>query len=199
MIIVDVETTGLNPEIHSILSIGAVDFSNPSNQFYEECRIWHGAEIKPEALAVNGFTEEEARSPGKKPLRKIMKEFVLWITQIHDRTLAGENPSFDRDFLANSIERSDLDFRLGHRMVDLHSLSYIHHLHCGIPVPLKNGRTDLDCNKTFAYAGLPEKSVPHHALDVCAKMEAEAFSRLIYGKILFEEFRKYSIPEHIKW
>ena len=46
------EFSGLDPRKHSIVSIGAVDFENPSRQFYKECRIWHGAEIVPESLAT---------------------------------------------------------------------------------------------------------------------------------------------------
>ena len=57
MIVVDVETSGLDDEKNSLLSIGAVDFYNPKNQFYGECRVREGAEVNPEALEVNGFTE----------------------------------------------------------------------------------------------------------------------------------------------
>ena len=38
MIILDIETTGVNPEKHAIVSVGAVDFLNPSRTFYEECK-----------------------------------------------------------------------------------------------------------------------------------------------------------------
>ena len=41
MIIVDVETTGIDPEKHSIVSIGAVDFSNPSNEFYMKIPLFY--------------------------------------------------------------------------------------------------------------------------------------------------------------
>ena len=60
MIIVDVESTGIEPEKHSILSIGALDFDNPENQFYGECRAWDWAHIMDESLVVNGFSREEA-------------------------------------------------------------------------------------------------------------------------------------------
>jgi len=59
MIMVDVETTGVDAKKNSIISIGAVDFSNPQNQFYKECRIWEGAEITQQALYINGFTKED--------------------------------------------------------------------------------------------------------------------------------------------
>ena len=52
MIVVDLETTGVDPRKHSILSIGAVDFNNQENYFYGECRIREGALIDNYALAV---------------------------------------------------------------------------------------------------------------------------------------------------
>lgn len=65
MIVFDVETTGEDSRKHSIVSIGALEFSNPKNQFYEECRIWEGAEVQEIALKINGFTEENIRDPKK--------------------------------------------------------------------------------------------------------------------------------------
>ena len=86
MIIVDVETTGLNPKENSIVSIGAVDLSDPKRQFYIENRIWNGAAIylgngllgyQP-ALSINGFSLEEIND-GKKPaLDEAMMKFINW-------------------------------------------------------------------------------------------------------------------------
>ncbi len=39
MIVIDVETIGINLQNHSIVSIRAVDFYKSKNQFYQECRI----------------------------------------------------------------------------------------------------------------------------------------------------------------
>ena len=69
MIVVDVETTGSIPYRHSIVSIGAVEFENPTNQFYEECRIFEGAEIEDIAMKVNGFSYDEINDPSKKKFR----------------------------------------------------------------------------------------------------------------------------------
>jgi len=196
MIVADVETTGLDPQKHSIVSVGAIDFSNPRNQFYEECRIWEGAVIDPKALEINGFKEHELRDPSRKSLEKAVKEFFAWLESIHDRTLAGENPFFDNAFLAASAEMLGIKSKLGHRIVDLHSLCYSHHLKRGIPVPTANGRTDINLDKILAYVGLPKEPKPHRAING-ARMEAEAFSRLIYGKCLLEEFRQYAILDYL--
>ena len=47
------------------------------------------------------------------------------------------------------------------------------------------------------YVGLPPEPKPHHAL-TGAKVEAEALSRLLFGKILLKEFAHYEIPKYLK-
>ena len=70
MLIVDVETTGIDSQKHSIASVGALDFGEPQSQFYQECRIWEGAEVTLQALKVNGFSEEELHNAKRRPWRK---------------------------------------------------------------------------------------------------------------------------------
>src|SRR4051812_32241086 len=65
MLVVDVEASGIDPQKHSIVSVGALDIANPTNRFYMECRVWEGAHIMPDALAVNGFTKEQITDPTK--------------------------------------------------------------------------------------------------------------------------------------
>src|SRR3989338_2689314 len=105
MIVVDVETTGVNPQKHSMVSIGALDFLNPKNTFYEECRIWDGAEIDLGALAVNGFTKEQIIDPKKQTAEEAVKKFIEWTKAMPNRTIAGGNPFFDADFLKASARR----------------------------------------------------------------------------------------------
>jgi DNA polymerase-3 subunit epsilon len=196
MIILDIETTGIDSHKHSIVSIGALDFYNPSNQFYKECQIWEGAEIDNEALLINGFTREEITNNSKSSLESVINDFISWMKNIENQTFAGENPSFDRDFIVNSARR--YGFKIGgHRTIDLHTISYSNHLKKDIELPLKNNRTDLNLDKTLSYVGLLEEPKPHNAL-VGAKMEAEAFFRLIYGKNLFPEYAKFKLPDYLK-
>lgn len=197
MVIVDVETTGLDPKKYSIVSIGAVDFDNPERTFYEECRIWDGALVSDEALNINGYTKEEVRDLNKKSLDEIMHEFMEWLKGCKEITMAGQNPAFDRDFLNNSFWRVGIDFKFAARNLDLHSVAYAEHLQKGIEIPSKNNHTDLSLDKIAKYAGLTEEPKPHNALNG-AKFEAEAFSRIIFGKNLLPEFKDYEIPKHLK-
>jgi DNA polymerase-3 subunit epsilon len=194
MIVLDVETTGINPDKHSIVSLGALDFFNLRKEpFYGECRIWKGAEIEQKALEINGFTTEQITDPLKSSLEQLIKNFLSWAKPISDKTLAGVNPSFDRDFLKSSIERCNIKYAFGYRTIDLHALCYANMLSRGLMPPQKAERTALDTDKILEYVGLPPEPKPHNAL-TGAIMEAEAFSRLIHRRNLLPEFRKYGIP-----
>lgn len=187
MIIVDVETTGLDPRKYSIASIGAVDFENPERTFYEECRVWDGALVSEEALAINGFSEAQVRDPNKRSFNETINAFKEWIDGCAEKTFAGQNPAFDRDFINNAFARAGVEYRIAVRTVDLHSLAYAEYRRKGIPVPPKNGHSDLSLDEIAKYVGLSEEPKPHNAL-TGAKFEAEAFSRIIYGKPLLPEF-----------
>lgn len=198
MIIVDVETTGVKPDKHSIVSIGAVDFSNPSNEFYSECRPWRGAEINDFALAINGFTREELVDPSRRPLQQSMKEFVDWVSGIGDYTIGGQNVGgFDVKFLQSSIDRYDLNFDLGHRARNLHSTTCDTFDKLGMKIPLKDGKSNLSLDDILRFVGLLPEPKPHNAL-TGAKLEAEAYSRLLFRKNLLPEYKEVLLPEYLE-
>ncbi len=194
MIIADIEASGLDPRKNSIVSIGAIDFKDPKRQFYAEPRIWDGAECNLESLAVNGFTEEECNDPTKRSLTDVMHNFLVWLEPIQERTLVGQNPSFDRDFLNDSFGRSGIGWNFSFRTLDLHTVAYVDHIKRGIKIPTENNRTALNLEAIAVYAGIPEEPKPHNAL-TGAKIEAEVLSRILYGKNLLPEFAKYPISE----
>lgn len=194
MIVVDAEMSGTNPYKHSLLSIGAVDFSRPERQFYGECRMWDGAEVMLDSLAVNGFSEEQCRDNNKKSETELIREFYAWIQGIPDKTLAGHNVSFDMDFLNEAFKRAGITWKFMYRVLDIHSVMYAKFLKEGREVPLKEDQSALSLTKILEALGLPPEPKPHIAING-AKYEAEAFSRLIRGKNLLPEFAQY--PVHI--
>lgn len=194
MIVVDVEASGTEPHKHSIVSVGALDISNPTNQLYEECRIWDGAHVMDEALEVNGFTLEQIKDPKKQGEGELAHKFIEWALKIEDRTLAGQNPSFDRDFLKYATERAGhTDWPFAFRTLDTHTLCYMHMVKRGVAPPLEHQRSALDLDAVLNYCGIPREPEPHNAL-TGAKSHAEVISRLLYGKKLLPEFEQYTIP-----
>ncbi|MDE2079063.1 MAG: 3'-5' exonuclease [Patescibacteria group bacterium] len=195
MIALDIEASGIDSRKSSILSIGAVDFDNPDNQFYDECRVWDGAHISDEALAVNGFSREEAVDPVKKSEAELVKAFLAWAMELRDWTIVGQNPSFDRDYVLAACERAGIEFPFAHRTVDTHSLAYMHMVFHGITPPFdaEKHRTALNLDAALQYVGIPEEPKPHNAL-TGAMSHAEVASRLLYGKSLLPDFDVYPLP-----
>lgn len=196
MIAVDVESSGTEAHKHSILSVGAVDLANPARQLYAECRAWEGAKIEDEALAVNGFTLEQATDTTKQTEAELVHQFILWASECEEQTFAGQNVSFDRDFLKYAAERAGhTEWPFAHRTIDSHTLCYMHMVTRGVTPPLKEGKkhSGLDLDAILVYCGIPEEPTPHNAL-TGAKSHAEVVSRLLYGKKLLPEFEQFDIP-----
>jgi len=194
MLVVDVEASGTEAHKHSIVSVGALDLSNPSNRFYEECRVWDGAHIMDEALKVNGFTKEQITDPKKQSEANLIHTFMQWSDSLKERTLAGQNVSFDRDFLKYACERAGhTDWPFAFRTVDTHTLCYMHMVNRGLQPPVANRRSALDLDAVLNYCGIPEEPTPHNAL-TGALSHAEVISRLLYGRKLLPEFDTFEIP-----
>lgn len=194
MIVLDVEATGVEHHKHSIVSIGALDIANPTNRFYMECRAWDGAHIMDEALAVNGFTKEEVLDPKKPSEADLTHEFLHWSESVPERTFAGQNVSFDRDFLKSAAERAGhTEWPFAHRTIDTHTLCYMHMVTHGIQPPEKHRRSALNLDAVLNYCGIPEEPNPHNAL-TGALCHAEVIARLLYGRKLLPEFTQYEIP-----
>jgi len=196
MLVVDVEATGTDYLKDSLVSIGALDFAHPENRLYIECRIWDGAHINDEAMAINGFTREQVTDPGKKSEADAVHEFIHWALGLSERTLAGQNVSFDRDFLrAAAVRAGHTDWPFAHRTIDTHTLAYMHMVKQGLtpPVDPEHKRSALDLDAVLNYCGIPTEPTPHNAL-TGALSHAEVISRMLYDKKLLPEFDAYEIP-----
>ncbi len=195
MIIIDIEASGTNYEKHSIVSIGALDFSNPENRFYGECRIWEGAKIMDGALEVNGFSEAEVTDPTKPSEAELARSFLEWSQHMNDRTLAGQNVSFDRDSLKAACDRANLSWDLAYRTIDTHTLCWMHMVKRGLepPIDAQHRRSALNLDVILNYCGIPEEPNPHNAL-TGALSHAEVIARLLHSQKLLPEFSHFEIP-----
>jgi DNA polymerase III epsilon subunit-like protein len=194
MIVLDVEASGLDAVKNSIVSVGALDLANPTNRFYMECRVWDGAHIEDEALAVNGFTRAELKDQSKPSEADLTHAFKDWAMTVEERTFAGQNVSFDRDFLKEgAIRAGHTDWPFAHRTIDTHTLCYMHMIQKGLQVPVKHNRSALNLDAVLNYCGIPEEPSPHNAL-TGALCHAEVVARLLYGRKLLPEFTQYEIP-----
>ena len=175
MIAVDVEASGIGPDTHSIVSVGAIDMDNPGRQLYEECRVWDGAHINDEALLVNGFTREQITDQNKQTEGELVHKFAAFAEASADRTLAGQNVSFDRDILQAAAARAKhTAWPFAHRTIDSHTLCWMHMVKRGLtpPVDPQKKHSSLNLDAILLYCGIPEEPTPHNAL-TGAKSHAE--------------------------
>lgn len=198
MIVVDVETTGLDCKKNSIIEIGAVDFLNPKNRFFTDCRAKPDSEINDYALKINGHTREDIYSFLKSSQKTAIESFDSWLRTVMDITIMGENPRFDLDFLAQAYNDAGMDSPFGHRTIDLHSIAISHILsQKSKSILIKDKRLAVNSEFIMQYVGIPNEPKPHNGLNG-AIYEAEAFSRLIFGENLLEEFKKFPVPEYLR-
>jgi len=195
MLVLDIEASGTNYEKHSIVSIGALDLNDPNNRFYEECSIWDGAHIMDGALAVNGFTEAQITDLSKPTEADIVRQFLVWTQTLSDRTLVGQNVSYDRDMLRAAADRADCNWDIAYRTIDTHTLCYMHMVKQGIAPPFDTNhrRTSLNLDAILQYCGIPDEPEPHNAL-TGALCHAEVASRLLFNRPLLPEFAHYPLP-----
>jgi len=211
MIIIDIETTGVNYWENGILSIGALCFDNPEKQFYGECRVDEDDIITEDALKINGFTKEEIKSEEKQTQKELIKSFFEWLEKQEIKILAGHNVGFfDLNFIKTKAKKYNLSIKTRYRSLDLCSVAQTIYFKIHRKFLLddyKENATSLP--EVLKFCGIKDKRIEirnkelikqgktHNALEDC-KLEAECFSRLLYGKGLFEKYNKFSIPEYLK-
>lgn len=123
-LIIDVETTGLDPTRHACVELGAILLDEKFDVVWEYSSLlepWPGAEFSAEALKVHRIRSEVSQDA--EPLEKVVRAFH----QRFDReaaplVVAGWNVWFDVSFLKVLYERTGLAWPFGHRFLDVQSI-----------------------------------------------------------------------------
>lgn len=111
LIFTDTETTGLDPIVNEVLSIG-IQVCDAATFEVVAAREWY---IKPErietaspeGLKVNGYTPEKWAAAGERPGVEVFAEVLPWLQR---GVFAGHNCPFDIDFIWQGAKRLGLDF-----------------------------------------------------------------------------------------
>lgn len=172
MIILDIETGGLDPITNPMLSLGAVDY-NTCEEFYGECRASQGTNIDDRALEVNGFTMAQCQDVAKDTEADLYAKFLSWCVG-RETLLAGQQVgAFDIRFLREIHDKNKTVtwsfggmWPFGHRSVDLHSVAFA-----------QLGKS-LSLDGILTAVGLSPEPKPHNAL-TGARLERDAFKRLL--------------------
>jgi len=186
LLLIDTETGGLDPAVHSILSIAALVLNYDGqvvDQYY--ALINEGEEnagfitATEGALKVNGLSVERCEQEGLHP-RGVVRELLgMLLANGMEKgcTLVGHNVAFDRDFLrrlfAKAYATELFDTTFSHRMLCTQSGAGL--LDQAGVIQLSSTSLDAVCK----YFDIPlERVAGHHAL-TDARATAEVFRRLM--------------------
>lgn len=168
MIVLDIETTGLDPRKACMLSLGAVDYDS-GQEFYGECRVYPWSDVSPVSLEINGFTLDQIHDCSKPKAVDLYIDFYKWSEQFPDKLLAGHNIGhFDVLFLEHYHQLQGVvgKWPFGYRTLDLHSVAFA-----------KLGKS-LSHEGICEAMGLPKEPRPHNAL-TGARSERDAIKLLL--------------------
>jgi hypothetical protein len=161
---VDVEADGPCPGLFSMISFAVVPVDAPERAFYVELAPLPGANWRPEALAVSGFTREQVLAFA--PAAEGMAAFRAWAaTELAGGRgiLVSDNPGFDAGFLTYYCEWAGFANPFGHSCRRLGDL-------CAGML----GRL----NAASHWKRWTQTAHTHHALDDARKM-AEGFTAVV--------------------
>ena len=175
VVVTDLETSGLHPRRHGVLSIGAVKMAT-GETFCAETRLDEDRTYEEAALAVNGRAQETLRSLQYQDARAARQQYLDWlgVSPTGGRWLmAGENVGkhdywFFRE-IRTSPSQPDMDGAILHRSVDLHTMALACTLAGIFTMPEKGWSAD----RVFEACGLGVEPKPHGPL-TGALMSAEA-------------------------
>ena len=175
-IILDVETSGLDPKANSILSLGCIDHAT-GDEFYMECCPWVGAVVEQKALDVNGFTEKSWADKNTEAV--LIKTFAKWLAGREDLTPVGQNVSFDVGFVHEACSRARIYIDIGRRTIDLHALCWFVLTRRGNPVPTKRRRSALDLDLQLELFEVKKRNDKTHSALEDVRLEHDLFKTLL--------------------
>ena len=133
LLFVDIETGGLDPDKHSLLSVAMVIWMNMEIIDSQELLINDGKLfVTDEALAINKIDIENHKKSAISP-SQAMEKILIFINkhfpQQRKITLAGHNVQFDLSFLKILFSQNKKDFSkfFSHRIIDTSSI--LHYLY----------------------------------------------------------------------
>lgn len=156
LLVVDVETTGLDPSADCLVQIASCMLSR--KDLREEAHfvtyVRPDSPISAEAQAVHGLTETDLASAPS--LDRAVRAFAEYAHS--DAILCGHNVSFDVAFLRNAYRRVGLQYPFDYHTVDLWSIAFF------ILAAQRTSLPSYDLNALCSHYGIKRGS-RHDALE----------------------------------
>lgn len=127
IVIVDIETTGLEPALHEIIEISLID-AQGQTLLHTKIKPEHLDTAEPKALEINGYNEEAwADAVAWDDVALKVKE------ELTDVVILGQNVSFDMGFIKTALTKASVGTKgVSYHTVDTVTLAYEHLVPCGL-------------------------------------------------------------------
>ncbi len=203
-VVVDIETSGTSFTKSGIWQIGAVDL-NTMEEFLGESKIDKEDQIithrdsDRSVLEVIGKTERELRDETKQSQKELLEKFFKWIINKSVKNFICQNPQFDISFFEIRSEKYNLKMPFHHRVFDLHTIAQLKYYKINKEFSIKKEdcHSSMGLSEILKFCGIKDNRKVHNALED-ARLTAECFYRLIFGKNLFPAYSKFKVPEELK-
>jgi len=207
MIVLAIETSGLDFLSLGIWQIGAIDL-NTMEEFFDECRIDDEDIIEKGALEITGKTKEELRNKNKQSQKELLKKFFEWTEKRSRGNFLCHSPQWDIGWICAKASKYGLTTPFHYRAFDLHTIAQTKFHELNKEFLIKENHSVMGLEQVLKFCGLEDnrkqnkegkitEGKPHNALED-AKLTAECFLRLVFGKNLFPEFAKFEIPQELR-
>ena len=170
IVFLDIETTGLNPEVNDIIEIAGVISSPPFEVVEKSLSI----KVKPEniqtaspvALKLNGYNEKELESAV--PLKQAMQEFSMFAG---GKIWCAHNASFDISFIKSKFNKVGIPLeKIGFYVFDTLSIGW---------ALLPHGSVENYKLSTIAERfGIPREADRHEAIYGCI-LDMKIYSSMV--------------------
>ncbi|OGD09013.1 hypothetical protein A2397_00015 [Candidatus Amesbacteria bacterium RIFOXYB1_FULL_44_23] len=123
ILFIDLETTGLDEDIHEIIEIAALIVHQPgltvANSYYTKIIPQHIESADPKSLKILNYSPKDWQDAI--PLKQALTELSLLAP---DSILAGWSVQTEWDFLNAAVKQLDLPYFYTHRLLEVYTLAF---------------------------------------------------------------------------
>lgn len=176
ILLVDLETTGLDASRHEIIQLAAILLDRKTlrekRSFASYVRPAHWARRSPESMAVNKIAAKQVLTAPR--LGQVLKQFRTLFG--HNVVLAYYGGPVDMDFLRQAYRQEGKNFPFDYHYFNLWPLFFVY---LGLSGQLRNSKRFTGFSLEDLMKKFKIKSVSRHdALEDC-RIEAEIFRKII--------------------
>ena len=153
--ITDVETTGLDPELHEIVELGVVVVDQKTFRilsiFNTKVTPGHIETASPKALRINGYREEDWEDAWS--LDTAMGRYA---EETKGAVFCAHNVTFDWSFISRAFAKTRVECKMDYHRIDLLTLAWW--------VLRERGLKKFSLRDIAGFLGISPEPMPHRAI-----------------------------------